>query len=160
MFKKYFLGISFALLLAVILFFNFNSQNIHASYSGHHTIPSELRGNWYQWNKYNHKLDHYRFNKYSVYQNGKLMLGKYKSKNNGLLYINKLGKKSKVYNFVGKADFGDGLNYWLSHKKVHGRRVMKLYVNQGYFSVFTRQKLHHDYSYQYNGMDYNKKIGL
>ncbi|WP_181401250.1 hypothetical protein [Apilactobacillus micheneri] len=147
-------------MFTLILFVGLNNNSVHAQYKGHHETPTELRGNWYQWDSYNHKFDKLTFNKYSVYENGKLIYGNHnhKANNHLYMYIDKLkkGYGGVNYGFNDKVTMGDPTGYWLSHKKVNGKRVLESYTNTGGFMVYTRQKVHHNYSFTDNNNTYQK----
>ncbi|MDF7639371.1 hypothetical protein PT285_08165 [Lactobacillus sp. ESL0791] len=129
-----------------------------AKYMGHSATPTELRGNWYRYEG-NNKWQHFKITKHSCILNGKVLCSLNKKgakklhvmqyKQNGKAYYD-LNKFSYHYQEIG--------SFWLSQRKIHGRRVMKSYYNMGYFSVYTRSKIKHDYSYEVKG-DFNKYLG-
>ncbi|TPR42522.1 hypothetical protein [Apilactobacillus micheneri] len=102
----------------------------HAKYMGHHQTPTEIRGNWYQWDE--NKMTHMHIYKKSIYINGK------KDKNK--LDIIKHGKNA--YNLYSYQQ-GDIPIYTLTHKKIHGKRA--LFTGGGSTIYWTRSKIKHTY---------------
>ncbi|ETY74092.1 hypothetical protein [Lactiplantibacillus fabifermentans] len=146
------------------------SLTASAKYAGHSATPTELRGTWYQYRGKN-KWTKMVISKQAVKYNGKTLYTP-KKKSWHQLYVRKFNKGtggSKGIKGYGGANyiFNDKFQYdaqimgsfWLSAQKVKGKRVMKSYYNMGYFEVYTRQKVKHNYSYQYNGSQYLNKIG-
>ncbi|MFC6206736.1 hypothetical protein [Levilactobacillus tongjiangensis] len=138
-----------------------SSVTAHAKYKGHSQTPTELRGTWYQYQGH-HKWTKIKITKYKVIYNGKALYST-KKKGSQRLFVKKYKKGNGGVNYLlnGKYKYGYQTmgNFWLSKKKVHGKRIMKSYYNMGYFQAYTRTKLAHNYSYQYDGADYMNKIG-
>ncbi|TPR40451.1 hypothetical protein [Apilactobacillus micheneri] len=150
-------------MFALTLFIGLNNNSANAQYKGHHETPTELRGTWYSWDKYNHKFYKMRITKYSA---GPINNHNHKNHNYYYLYVSKASKGYGGINYdlnskvsSGVAGASDGSATWLSHKKVHGKRVLMNYERMGYFSVMTRQRIKHDYSFTYNKNVW-KRIGL
>lgn len=128
---------------------NLSCSQVHAKYKGHYETPTELRGNWYQWVGDDvDQFDHYKINKHSVYLNGYLLYSKHHHKNDTYyMYIKNYKKLGhNTYDFSSKYKEHQSF-YWLSRKSIKGMRVLKNYNNSGDIRVYTRQKIHHDYSY-------------
>lgn len=146
--------------------------NAHAKYVGHNATPTEIRGTWYRYNG-NNKWDSYKISKRSVKYNGKVIFstsGKgsqklhvkryLKGKNYGThQYKNIYGGTNYDLNSLAKYDYQKLGSFWLSHKKINGKRTLRFYLHQGVFNVLTKDKLKHNYTYQYNGANYMNQIG-
>lgn len=150
--KKRKILLSMLVLLPMLLLFY--SKTVKASYVNRTTTPTELRGNWYSYDQSskNHK---------SFY---KLRITKHAVNGNGYI-VSKNGKKyKKLHVWVFDADYNGGpiynfqkkytpsaasLNggYWLTNKKVHGKRVLAAYLHQDLYHIYTRDKIKHDYSF-------------
>ncbi|UQS84798.1 hypothetical protein MOO46_06010 [Apilactobacillus apisilvae] len=165
--KKSILKLNISILFALLLFFGINVNSAQAKYKGHHQTPTELRGNWYAWNKHTKKFDHMHIYKYSVYFNQKRL---YAKNNKSYMYVIKHKKGSSKYGkqhgfggtnytFYRSFTMGDAKAYWLSHRKIHGRRVLKTYKDSLGFNIYNRTKIKHDYSYNYTEYNYMSKIG-
>lgn len=141
-----------------------------AKYVNHSTTPTELRGTWYQYQGH-HRWNKIVIKKHAFKLNGKTLYTP-KKKSWHKLYIlhHKKGQEAfgdlkgyggTNYTFNGKfqADYQQLGNFWLSTRKIKGRRVMKSYYLMGDFSVYTRQKLQHNYNYHYSGKQFLNKIG-
>ncbi|GLB46174.1 hypothetical protein WR164_01530 [Philodulcilactobacillus myokoensis] len=152
-FKKYLFSIlaSVAFLLTIV---SFTATPAHASYQGHYTTPTELRGRWYRYNQYEHKYDIMTVKKHSVTVNNfKINRHDHHDGNTHFLYVktceNGLNHhKGLSYTITGKQDAKKGapIIYW-SAKLKNGQRSLKVYTNMGYFSqitTWTRHKVHHD----------------
>lgn len=129
----------------------------NAKYVGHNATPTEIRGTWYQYSG-NNKFYVVKIAKHNVYSNGKLL---YSTKNKGYnkLYVKKYTKHSGdswgirgngtsyILNGHYKYDYQTTGQYWLSHQKVSGHRVLKNYHQMGQYNVFTKNKVKYNYSY-------------
>jgi len=149
--------LSMGLVCAGLTVGGFTYINANAKYVGHNSTPTELRGTWYRYEGHN-KWDTYKITKKSVKYNGHLLYstGKDGSKK---LFIKKYTKHSgdtfgirgngTSYNLNGhfKYDYQTTGQYWLSHQKVSGHRVLKNYHQMGQYNVFTKNKVKHNYSY-------------
>jgi len=141
-----------------------------AKYAGHSATPTELRGTWYQYQGH-HKWEKIVITKHAFKLNGKTLYTPYKKswhklyvkrskKGQGAGYgLKGYGGTNYIFNGKFKSDYQYLGSFWLSSKKIKGHRVMKSYFNMGYFSVYTHQKLKHNYSYEYKGRQYMNQIG-
>jgi len=132
-----------------------------AKYAGHSATPTELRGTWYQYQGH-HKWEKIVITKHAFKINGKTLYTPYKKSWHKLYVLHeKKGCGGSNYVLNGKFKYGyQNLGtFWLSARKVKGHRVMKSYYNMKYFSVYTHQKLKHNYSYEYKGSQYMNQIG-
>jgi hypothetical protein len=156
-FKK--LLVTLATILTFIVTGTIFASTVQAKYVGHDATPTELRGNWYIYGGHN-KWSHIKITKHAYTYNGKTLcsLGKkgprklhvMRYKQNGRPYYD-MNKYNYHYQEIGA--------FWLSRSKAQGRRVMKSYYNMGFFNVYTRNKIKHDYSYQTKGADYLRQLG-
>lgn len=143
--------LSMGLVCAGLTVGGFTYTNASAKYVGRNSTPTELRGTWYRYEGHN-KWDTYKITKKSVKYNGYLLYSTSKGGSNKL-FIKPLNKKvtggsgvSYILNGHFKNDdtFGE---FWLSHQKVNGHRVLKNYHLMGQYNVFTKNKVKHNYSY-------------
>ncbi|MDH5106215.1 hypothetical protein OQI89_10165 [Lentilactobacillus diolivorans] len=158
--KKHFKTLFVTLILTGTLLGIIAANPVQAKYTGHFTTPTEVRGNWYQYEGH-HKWEHLKITRHAVSINGKVL---YTPRRNGVhqLYITKYkkgyGGVNYTFNHHIKYHYQSLGSFWLSQRKIHGKRVLENYYNMSWFSVYTRNKSTHDYSYQYKG-NYLKKIG-
>lgn len=110
----------------------FYDNQAYAKYMGHHQTPTEIRGNWYQWNNFENKMYHMNITKKAVYINGK------KDKHK-LDVVMPFKHKYNLYNFKN----GDFPLYTLTHKKIHGKRA--LFTGGGDVAYWTKSKVKHTY---------------
>ncbi|WEV70951.1 hypothetical protein OZY43_00480 [Lactobacillus sp. ESL0785] len=159
-FKKIIIALSTAFLMIVLAK---TPTTVHAKYVGLYATPTELRGNWYQYvdNGYGtYKLNHWHIFKHAIKLNGKTLISSQKH-GTKKLYVTLWHEKGGIVYSFNKANYHyqDLGEFWLSKRKIHGRRVMKSYYNMGYFEVYTRAKLRHNYCYEVKGSTYLKKLG-
>lgn len=165
--KKSILRLNISILFALLLFFSAGVNLVHAKYKGHHQTPTELRGNWYAWDKHKKKFNHMHIYKYSIYLNQKKLYVKHhksymyviRHKKGSSRYGNQHGFGGTNYTFRKSFTMGDAKAYWLSRRKVNGRRVLKTYKNSLGFNIYNRKKVKHDYAYNYTKYNYMSKIG-
>lgn len=145
--------------IVLVIIGSANLTKVQAKYVGHNDTPTELRGNWYQYEG-NNKWTHVKITKHAYIINGKTICGSNKKGVKKLYVTQSQEQGGKVYNFNKfKFHYQEvGVN-WLSKRKIHGKRVMKSYYNMGYFQVYTRNKLKHKYNYEVNGSKYLKQLG-
>jgi len=157
--------LSVGLVFTCLTIGGFTYTNASAKYVGNHAIPTELRGTWYhyegsnKWTTYKLTKNRFKYNwktLYSLSGKGyrKLSVKKYpKGKKYGY------GGTNYVLNSLAKNDVESLGTFWLSHKKVNGKRTLRFYLHQGVFNVFTKDKIKHNYTYVYNGQNYLGQIG-
>lgn len=104
----------------------------HAKYMGRHQTPTEIRGNWYQWDNDEHKMYHMHIYKKSIYVNGK----KDKEKLNIVMPFK---HEYNLYNFKN----GDIPLYRLTNKKIHGKKA--LFTGGGDAAYWIRNNIKHTY---------------
>ena len=135
-----------------LFFGSLTYTNASAKYVGHHAIPTELRGTWYQYRGKN-KFFVIKITKNNVYVNSKLT---YSTKKIGAnkVFIQSLSKKvthgsgiSYILNGHYKYEYQTFGEFWLSKEKVSNRRVLKNYHHMDHYNVFTKNKVKHNYSY-------------
>lgn len=158
-------ALSLGLFCAGLTVGGFTYTNANAKYVGHNSTPTELRGTWYRYNGHN-KWDTYKVGKKSVKYNGKTI---FSSSMKGYKKLDvKKYEKGKKYGYGGvnyelnslaKDDVHSLGTFWLSHKKVNGKRTLRFYLHQGVFNVLTKDKIKHNYTYVYNGQNYLRQIG-
>ncbi|WP_220752157.1 hypothetical protein [Apilactobacillus xinyiensis] len=154
--------ISFLIVFSIMLTFVGLEENASAKYVNNHTTLTELRGAWYNYAGKN-KWSKIVVNKHSVnlymYFENTLHAYSYSLKNNNLNITNLNGKKNVYSFYTGTSHATSSSEYWLSRQRIHGKRVMKSYYNSGYFEVWNRNKIKHNYSYNYDKPDYISQIG-
>ena len=134
------------------------SSKVEAKYVGHNATPTELRGTWYEYKGHN-KWNHIKITKHAFIQNGQVLCSLNK-KGYKKLHVTRYKQNGRPYYVLNKFNYHyqEVGSFWLSKRKIYGKRVMKSYYNMGYFSVYTRNKIKHDYSYQTKG-NYKKQLG-
>ncbi|RMC41324.1 hypothetical protein F5ESL0233_03085 [Lactobacillus sp. ESL0233] len=135
------------------------SSTVQAKYVGHNATPTELRGNWYAYKGHN-KWTHIKITKHAFIYDGKVSCSLNK-KGTQKLHVMRYKQNGRPYYDMNKSNYHyqEIGSFWLSRSKVQGRRVMKSYYNMGYFTVYTRNKIKHDYSYEVKGAGYMQQIG-
>lgn len=134
--------------------------------ASHYTTPKALRGTWYQ---YHHSDNNYTVVSISAQKFS--FVGPYGHSlyTPGRSGIHKLWVRKSVgqggvsyafnrfhydYQFLG--------SFWIGKRKIHGHyhNVLKSYKNMGYFDVYLRKPLTHNYSYNLpERLNVNKYIG-
>ncbi|MCF6515908.1 hypothetical protein GSH19_07090 [Lactobacillus sp. S2-2] len=136
------------------------NQSTQAKYINHNTTPTELRGTWLTYDG-KHEIFAMTVKKNSIdlgrfkYTNGKLKpLDKinYSSKNKNLDI-----KKSKKHSYTFYKNLKT--KYWLSNKKIGGKKTMISYYNKGNFVVWTKNFDGKSHNFKYNKSGYSKKVG-
>lgn len=158
--------------LVGILFLSISLIDTQAvSASSRYTTPKSLRGTWYEYNRYSKKNGFFviKIMAHKVISYGDGMKNSYTPYRHGSYRLNVQYHPKGWYGIGGATyTFNNGIDtahqlpqFWIGKRKIHGhyRHVLKGYLQMGWFQVYLKTKVHHDYSYNYDKSDYMSKIG-
>ena len=156
----YFLG-------ALVVSFIFGFLNLTvANAKSNSTIPTELRGSWYQFDTkgyavlaiYKHEIKTWQINKNGHRVSKKSIMLSSKASGAKKLYVSKSisnwNKHRYMYDMVNAKKqpdgaYSDGLEFWTFTKRIGNKRyrVLGTYQRQGWVDAYSNNKIKHDFSY-------------